>query len=175
MYCLLKNEYIDLKIPYTTEMHKLRLLGYLDDNHNLTALGKGIVIEIEVAMGENKTSKLANVDDTFAANVAKYRELFPRGVVNGKTLRNGTTELTTRFLWFFKTYPQYTWDHVLNATQHYINSFGIDLTYCKTSGYFIKKEDKNKNMTSLLADWCEAELDEEREKAKPIIGFNKLV
>jgi hypothetical protein len=121
-----------------------------------------------------KSSKVSITDEYFLANVAKYREIFPKGVVNGKTLRNGSLELTNRFLWFFQTYPQYSWDHVLAATQNYIDQCA-DFTYCKTSAYFIKKEDKNKTTQSLLADWCEAHLDEEKDSESPIIGFNKLV
>jgi len=175
MYCLAKNENLSLKIPYATELRKLGLLGYVDENHNLTSTALKVLMDIDAGMGDDKVQKSKLIDSEFADNVTKYRELFPKGVVNGKALRNGTIELTNRMLWFFKNYPQYTWDHVLNATQNYINSFGTDLTYCKTSAYFIKKEDKNKNTISLLADWCEAELDEEKEPAKPVIGFNKLV
>lgn len=156
-------------------MHKLKLLGYLDDNHNLTPAAMNVLIEIESSLGQTKEGKTLGADDLFKANVAKYRELFPKGVVNGRVLRNGSVDLISRMLWFFQTYPQYSWDMVLNATQSYINSLGTDLTYCKTSKYFIKKDDKNKLTISLLAEWCEAELDEDREEVSPIIGFNKLV
>lgn len=175
LYCLAKNEHLDLKIPYTTEMHKLKLLGYLDDNHNLTPAAMNVLMEIESSLNQTKDYKALAVDDIFKANVAKYREIFPRGVIDGRALRNGSLELTNRMVWFFQTYPQYTWDVVLSATKSYINSLGEDLTYCKTSKYFIKKDDKYKVTVSLLADWCEAELDEDKEQASPVIGFNKLV
>lgn len=177
LYCLDKNEPLDLTVPYSTEMHKLKLSGYLDDKHNLTDSAIEVMKEIDAVFKprEKAGSKLV-ITDEFKESVAKYREMFPKGVVSGKALRNGTLELTTRLLWFFREHPQYTWEHVYNATQNYINSFGTDLTYCKTSAYFIKKEDKNKNIISLLADWCEAELDNEKdEPVSPIIGFNKLV
>lgn len=156
-------------------MHRLKLQGYLDDQHNLTAKAKQVLKEISSSLSGNKTSKISEADEIFKAQVTKYRELFPKGVISGKPLRNGSADLTVRMLWFFKTYPQYTWEHVLSATEKYITSFGADLTYCKTSAYFIRKEDKNKNIISLLADWCEAELDEDKEPVYPVIGFNKLV
>lgn len=156
-------------------MHRLKLQGYLDDQYNLTIQAKVILNDIVSSLTGDKSSKTLEIGEEFKAQVTKYRELFPKGVISGKPLRNGSADLTTRMLWFFKTYPQYTWEHVLSATEKYIMSFGPDLTYCKTSAYFIRKEDKNKNIISLLADWCEAELDEDKEPVNPIIGFNKLV
>ena len=155
-------------------MHKLKLLGYLDENHNLTTTANNTLIDIESGMMGTKVGRTGLLDEAFVANVAKYRELFPKGVVNGKALRNGSIELTNRMLWFFKTYPQYDWEIVLAATHNYLSTLE-DFTYCKTSAYFIKKEDKNKNTQCLLADWCEASLDEDKELASPIVGFNKLV
>lgn len=178
MDCLSKNLSLDLPIPYSTETHKLKLLGYLDDKHSLTPKAIELISAADAIISNPKETVVGQtiITDEFKAQVAKYREIFPKGVVNGKALRGGSAELTARFVWFFKEFPQYTWDHVLNATQNYINSFGTDLTYCKTAVYFIKKDDKNKNTISLLADWCEAELDTEREEpVKHIIGFNRLI
>lgn len=174
MYCLTKNELIELPISHTTECQKLKILGYLDSSSNLTEKGKQVFDVIENYKSDKKVPPVKNIEE-FKDNVSIYREIFPKGVVDGKPLRGSPSEIAPRILWFFNTYPQYTWDHVLKATQSYIDSFGADFTYCKTSIYFIKKEDKNKNTTSVLADWCEAELDELKESPRPILGFNRLV
>lgn len=91
----------------------------------------------------------------FAKNVKKYRDLFPAGIQHGRALRTSTTDLAPRFVWFFKTFPAITWDMIFRATESYIDSFGRDLTYCKNSSYFIKKDDKSKSTISDLATWCE--------------------
>jgi hypothetical protein len=116
------------------------------------------------------------LDANFRENVETYRALFPKGVVDGKALRSSLTDLVPAFIWFFKVYPQFSWENVLNATKLYLESHQGNFTYCKTAVYFIKKQDKSKNYISLLATWCEAEIDNNEELPKNVIDdFNKLV
>jgi hypothetical protein len=64
--------------------------------------------------------------------------------------------LYQRFVWFFTEYPEYTWEDVFVATKKYLAGFeaSVDYTYAQTSKYFIKKDDKNKNIVSTLATMC---------------------
>jgi hypothetical protein len=59
-------------------------------------------------------------------------------------------------VWFFKEYPEYTWEDVFTATTRYVEPFeeSSDYTYMQTSRYFIKKDDKSKNTISTLAGIC---------------------
>lgn len=114
------------------------------------------------------------LDVDFRDNVNIYRLLFPKGIVDGKALRSSTNDLVPMFIWFFKTFPQFSWENVLNATRLYLDSHQGNYTYCKTAAYFIKKQDKSKNYISLLATWCEAE--GEADTPPPLSDdFNKVI
>jgi hypothetical protein len=155
-------------------MHKLKLQGFLDEQSRPTAEAKLLLIEAAKLHLRKIKDVTTSLDESFQENIAKYRKLFPAGVVAGKQLRNSANDLVPRMVWFQKTYPQYTWENILSATEKYIQSLGTDYTYCKTAAYFIKKDDKNKSSISLLATWCEAELDDDNHV--PVnIGFNRLV
>lgn len=175
LYCLDNTEKIELPIPDKTEMHRLHLLKYLDDQYNITESGKMLLIDIERHfIKKSKDVVESDIEQEFKENVKKYIHLFPGGIVGGKALRGSINQITPRLAWFMKTYPEYNWDTIHLATEKYIESLD-NMTYCKTAGYFIKKDDKNKATTSLLADWCEAVRDiVEEEKKNPIVGFNKL-
>lgn len=175
LYCLDNTEKIELPIPDKTEMHRLQLLGYLDEQYNITEKGKMMLIDIErFFIKKDKEPNKSDLELEFKHSVKKYIDIFPGGIVSGKALRGSISTILPRMNWFMKTYPEYTWDTIYVATRKYIESLD-NMTYCKTAGYFIKKDDKNKTTTSLLADWCEAVNNmEEEERNNPALGFNKL-
>lgn len=175
MYCLDNTEKIELPIADKTEMHRLHLIKYVDDQYNITEEGRRILIEIErFFIRKNKEVETADKETEFKDNVKKYIQLFPGGIVSGKALRGSISTIAPRMIWFMKSYPEYSWDIIYLATEKYIESLD-NMTYCKTAGYFIKKDDKNKTTVSLLADWCEAVKDTaEEERNNPALGFNKL-
>lgn len=76
--------------------------------------------------------------------------------ISAHSYRTNPKELYDKFIWFFNEYPDYTWELVLQATGQYVKSFqdASDYTYMQSSKYFIKKEDKNKQVTSTLASMC---------------------
>lgn len=124
-----------------------------------------------------KSGKKTITTPEFADKLLEYRNLFPTAKAAGKLVRSNVADLEQRMQWFMRTYPDYTWDIILAATQKYLDSHNGDYKYCMTSAYFIKKDDKNKASLSLLSSWCEAELEEDSQDHTPpaILGFNKLV
>jgi hypothetical protein len=52
-------------------------------------------------------------------------------------------------MWFFETYPEYNWEMILNVTKKYVDvTLENDVRYLQSSKYFIKKQDKNLEITS---------------------------
>lgn len=174
LYCIENNVIMDLNLAYSTEMHKLKLLGFLDEKSNLT--DKAIkVMNAASGIEPKKTKALKEaVTAGFKENLLKYRDLFPTTKEAGRPVKSTVVDLEPRMQWFFRSYPDYTWEMVLNATKKYIESQNGDYRYCMTSAYFIKKDDKNRSTLSTLATWCEAENDEPP-IVNPFVGFNRLV
>lgn len=174
MYCLDNSENIELAIADKTESYKLQLLQYVDNQSNLTEKGKKVLIEIERYLIQKTTTTVTDIETDITENIKKYISIFPAGIVEGKALRTSPKAIMPRIKWFLNLYPEYTWDTIFNATKKYIESID-NMTYCKTASYFIKKEDKNRTVISLLADWCEAIKDiKNEEENNPIRNFNKL-
>lgn len=74
---------------------------------------------------------------------------------SGKPARCSVIDLKKRFDWFTSQYD-YDWDVILKATENYIKHFEEkDYKFMQTSGFFIKKADKEKISASSLSEWCE--------------------
>jgi len=178
LYCLDNTEKIELAIADKTELHRLQLMNYVDNQGNITAEAKMFLIQAALLFSKrSKDSTIdSNPDEEFKQNVKEYINLFPSGVTSGKALRGSATAIVPRMRWFFHNYPEYTWENVYLATKRYLESLSVsDMTYCKTAAYFVKKDDKSKNTISLLADWCAAVADEDEDQSSsPALGFNKL-
>lgn len=178
LYFIDENISFDLPVAHSTEIKRLQLSGHLHPG-KLEITSKGKEFLIEAAKLSIRTTKqiMDSLGDDFSINILKYRDLFPKGAVAGRTLRSSTQDISQRMKWFMQTYPQYTWDNILAATENYLRNLNENnkMEYCKTASYFIKKDDKNKMTVSSLAEWCEAETDQEPEPENPITLFNKLL
>jgi hypothetical protein len=107
-----------------------------------------------------KTKKVvasAVLGDDFLDKINEYREMFPIGrFPSGEVARQNVQELKDKFIWFFKTYPEFSWDLALDATQYYlIQKRLVNFQYTMSSSYFIKKMDVHKVVSSKLADYCQ--------------------
>lgn len=173
IYCLGNNTNFELNIPLAAELYKLQEAGYVDEKNRLTNKAKIVLIESGKIYLRNVKSIKDELDTNYKDNIEKYRMLFPSGVIEGKRLRCTSAELTPKFVWFFKTYPQFTWDNVLNATKSYLESKASDMKYCRNASYFIKKTEHT-NTISDLASWCESYIEESNEPKK-INEFDKLI
>ena len=100
--------------------------------------------------------------EDFLDRVKEYRESWPgKRLPSGELARQSVQELKDKFVWFFKTYPEYDWDLVLDATDYYNIVYERKrYQYMVTSSYFIKKTNpQTKETTSKLADYCQELLD----------------
>ncbi len=100
--------------------------------------------------------------EDFLDRVKEYRDAFPgKRLPSGELARQSVQELKDKFVWFFKTYPEYDWDLVLDATDYYnIVYERKQYKFMVTSSYFIKKTNpQTKETTSKLADYCQELLD----------------
>ena len=178
LYCLDSNiEFgeFDLPVPKAAELFKLKQTGLIDESGNISMEGKLVVIEATKLYLRQVKSIKDELDDDYKSNVEKYRDLFPAGVVEGKRLKSTSSELTARFIWFFKSFPQFSWNTVLGATADYIESKAQEMKFCRNASYFIKKSE-NGGTISDLASWCEAYDEEKKENEKRMPStFNKLL
>lgn len=133
--------------------------GYLDQDGNLTPDAVFILDEFESLLSKTKkmvASEVLGADS--AKNIEEYRTIFPaKRVPRVGLLRQTPQELKDKFIWFFKTYPQFTWEDVLNGTDYYIHlKEQENWEYITTSSYFIQRTDNmTKTCRSLLADYAQ--------------------
>lgn len=170
-----------LTIPISAEIFKLEQLGYIDEKKNITLAGKSVLVEIAKITIRQAKDISDEINKDFIENIEEYKNIFPPGLIKGRRVRTTTDELVQRFKWFFKNYPQYKWSDILNATFNYIENLKKQnqLEYCMSSSYFIKKQDNDKIVKSLLASWCDlleenAQEDDEQKEEKRF-GYNKLI
>lgn len=153
-------------VNFRTEQYYLYRNGFLKEEdtgvnkiYKMTDQGLAVLREAENILTKMKRAKKQAVPlEEWEDKIVAYNEMFPKGYKPGTkySFRTQPKELFERFVWFFKEYPEYNWDLVLEATRKYIRSFeeSGDFTYLQQSKYFIKKEDRNKNVTSALATMC---------------------
>jgi hypothetical protein len=144
--------------------------GLVDDKGNLTNKGAMVLNEYETFIVKTKKKVASEVlGSDMNERINEYREIFPaKRLPSGELARQSVSELKEKFVWFFKTYPEYDWDLVLDAADDYNKLFKMkNYQYMATSSYFIKKMNSQKEVTSKLADYCQQILDElENQKNK---------
>ncbi len=137
--------------------------GHIDSKGNLTPGALFILDEFETLLVKTKKKVVSELLGTDALqNIQTYREMFPaKRVPRVGLLRQTVQELKEKFVWFFKTYPEFDWTLVLDATDYYIYTKNKEnLEYITTSSYFIQRTDNfTKASRSLLADYCQMIVD----------------
>lgn len=133
--------------------------GLITEEGVLTPQATVILNDFETYLVKTKkkvTSEVLGAD--FLDRIKEYRELFPVGFLpHGEIARQSAEELKLKFVWFFKTYPDFDWPLVLEATNYYRFLKEKDgFKFMATSSYFIQKTDpKTKMIKSSLADYCQ--------------------
>ena len=147
-------------INVRSEQYRLALCDYMkevDGTYVLTTLGKGVLRNGQKLLEKAPKPKKVPFEE-WEENITRYNEYFPKGKRPDSThaYRTNPKELYERFIWFFNEYPDYTWELVFQAIEQYADSFkeSGDYTYMTNSKYFIKKEDKNRQIASGLATMC---------------------
>ncbi|MFA9239443.1 MAG: hypothetical protein ACEQSQ_06080 [Candidatus Paceibacteria bacterium] len=95
-------------------------------------------------------------ENDLAVWIKEYNSLFPEPIRGQRNLRGNEESCMARMQWFLKKY-KYTKEHILAATEEYINSQATSTDghkYTMTSDYFIKKGN-GVDCTSRLAQACE--------------------
>lgn len=137
--------------------------GYIDLEGNLTPKASTILTEFETLHVKTKKKVATEVlGPDFNEKIKEYREIFPaKRLPSGELARQNVQELKDKFVWFFKTYPEYDWDLILDATDYYNDVFQKkNYMYMATSSYFIKKTNpQSKEVSSKLADYCQQIID----------------
>lgn len=144
------------------EYNVCKAKGLILENGELSPKALQILEEFEVLLIKTKKKVAMSVLGTdFMEKIEEYRKIFPAiRLPSGSLARQSVQELKDKFVWFFKTYPNYNWDLVLDAAEYYVYlKSQKQYEFMSTSSYFIKKQDVNKNVTSQLADHCEMLID----------------
>ena len=144
-------------VNYHSEKRLLETSGFIVDN-KITDKGYTIIekykklYKTEVS---GKVKKKISFSPQEEEMIYQYREIFPKGMLpSGNPSRLAFKELEKRFQWFFTNY-NYSWDIVIKATKMYVNKYkNENYLYMKTSGYFIVKNEKGVEV-STLATYCE--------------------
>jgi hypothetical protein len=168
LHSVYNKYYFENYINTKTELYRLELSGYVKsekvdgrDVVEITSQGLLIIREAEKIAGrlaKQKEKKSKIPFEEWKEKIDEYNNIFPKGRKEGSSIsfRTPPKELYVRFIWFFAENPEYDWDLVMKATRQYAQAFEQegDYTYMQTSKYFIKKEDRNKNVTSTLGSIC---------------------
>lgn len=166
LHCLNKNYSHANYVNTQTELYRLTMsqlvIKKVDDfgtKYVITTKGNHLLKEAEELLVVGKRAKKNEVPFAdWEQKIIAYNEMFPKGKKAGSSVsfRTNPKELYEKFKWFFAENPDYTWELVMKATADYVKSFdeSMEYTYMQTSKYFIKKEDKNRNVTSTLGSMC---------------------
>lgn len=140
-------------------LEKSRLISqeWLNKDGELTAKSFTLLDEID---GYFKTTKKNTskslMGENFSEKIGEYLEIFPKfKLPSGKYARSNKKNLENNFRWFFKTYD-FHWDTIIKATIRYVDEYERGgYKYMKTSQYFIRKQNLDKESDSELANYCD--------------------
>lgn len=156
----MKNKELNEELLNLSDINKFKSKGFLEHGLNnkwkLSIGSLELLDEVESCFKKTKTKIKIVVSEDMKLNIAKYRELWPKGPLpSGKRGRVNVRDLQDSFVWFFKNYD-YTWDTVFLATKLYLDEYESgDNRFPRTSKYFITKSIHNQVRESELATYCE--------------------
>jgi hypothetical protein len=136
---------------------ELRLLNdseYVSNENIPKITQKGIDILNKYELSTKLVKK--DTSQEYLDNIKKYLEIWPKGKLpSGKQARTAVGNLEECFSWFIKRYPDYSWETILKATEHYVDEYERkNYLYMKSSQYFIRKQLSDKSWDSELANYC---------------------
>lgn len=139
--------------------------GLLDDNGILTSKALVILEEFETFLVKTKKKVTTEVlGENFLDQINTYRMMFPAGTLpTGAVARSTVQEIKDKFVWFFKKYPEFNWDTVLEATNYYmyLKNNPESRKYMMNASALIQKTDTlTKTVKSTLAEYCQMIIDD---------------
>lgn len=147
------------------ERNIAEIKGFINDKGILTYKAMTLLEEFETLL--TKTKKKVTTDvlgSDFIDKINEYKEYFPKKLATGPG-RQSVRELKQKFVWFFKNYPEYNWEHVLEAANYYrFEREQTNFEFMANSSNFIKKDTISKESISKLADYCQLTIDMENEE-----------
>lgn len=148
-------------INYHQEKRLLETSGFIENN-KITPKGHYVIEKYKKIYKEafsKSTKKKKSFSPQDEEMIYQYREIFPKGMLpSGSPARQAYRELEKKFNWFFTNYD-YDWETIIKATKLYVGKFQQEnYMYMKTSGYFILKNEKGVEV-STLATYCDMILD----------------
>jgi len=136
MYCTLVMKANNISIftadnsylSYIEDCRKLRAAGALDEEGQLTSIGRKLV--------KNNMARI-----NIATLAEAMRNIFPKGVKTGnQPVRSNLKDMEKKLKKFIKDYG-YTVNEILTATAAYVDRLKLQqYQYMKTSSYFIYKQ-----------------------------------
>jgi len=141
--------------------------GLINDKGILTHKAMVILDEFETLLVKTKKVVTTTIlGDDFINKINEYKEYFPKKLSTG-TGRQSARELKQKFVWFFKNYPEYDWEDILEAANYYsYERSQLNNEFMTNSSNFIKKDTMSKESISKLADYCQMVKDEIEESKK---------
>jgi hypothetical protein len=141
--------------------------GLINDKGILTHKAMVILDEFETLLVKTKKIVTTTVlGDDFIDRINEYKEYFPKKLPTGPG-RQSVRELKQKFVWFFKNYPEYDWEDILEAANYYCYERSqLNNEFMTNSSNFIKKDTMSKESISKLADYCQMVKDEIEELKK---------
>lgn len=131
----------------------------INNNGDLTLTAMVVLNDFETLLVKTKKKITTEVlGEGFLDNIKIYREIFPAGILpHGEVARQSIEELKLKFVWFFKTFPEFEWPLIHEATNYYVFLKRRDnYKFMANSSYFIQKTDpKTKTVKSTLSDYCQ--------------------
>lgn len=152
LYCI-KECYEPENINVYVDARALKSMGYIDKELFLTDSGKALLEEIGSIIKSKPVKKTIVVDDDL---VTAYLELWPKiKLPSGKYARSDKKNIANNLKWFMENHP-YGSETILKATAAYIDEYAAEnYKFMRTSQYFIRKTDNDKNISSELANYCD--------------------
>lgn len=139
--------------------------GFLNEEGILTAKALAVLEDFETFLVKTKKKVTTEVlGDNFLDKIKLYRNLFPTGILpTGAVAKSTVQEVKDKFVWFFKKYPEFDWDIVLEATNYYmyLKNNPENKKYMMNASAFIQKTDTiSKTIKSTLAEFCQMIVDD---------------
>ena len=152
LYCI-RECYEPENINVFLDARALKTMGYVDKELFLTDKGKSLLEDMESMLKSKPVKKTVTVDDDL---VTAYLELWPKiKLPSGKYARSDKKNIANNLKWFMENHS-YGPETILKATAAYIDEFAAEnYKFMRTSQYFIRKTDNDKNVVSELANYCD--------------------